>query len=439
MPQSVSKTVASMRVLLVSDSYPPLVGGATRDTALLAEQLAERGHEVRVLTVAQPDTAPTEWINGVLVHRVAGATTALSRDQFRVHHPPVVDPVTVRSARTVTAGFEPDVVHSYGWLTYSALSAVGRRVPVVLSIRDYSNICAVRTMVHNTRNGEEPCSGPGWSRCLQCAQKYYRAPIRSGVTVSAVLLGRRKLAARVDAVHYCSRYVQEGVSHHLLQDMPERGRPVERVIGGFHTPPTGPGDAKVLAQLPSVPYILFVGALRRVKGVEDLLDAYGRLRDAPPLVLIGPRTPDTPAAVLAHSHVLPSSSYDTVAAAWQGAIFGVAPSRLAEPFGNVVHEAMSWGRPVIGTAPSGMTDMIEPGVNGLLVPPGNPAALADAMSRLLDDEPLRRRLADEAVVSAARFTPERIVPEFESLYRAAISHSDARRAGPSNGRVPDPV
>ncbi len=412
-----------MRILLVSDSYPPLTGGATRDTALLAEHLHERGHEIRVLTIAQPGSKLTEESNGVLVHRVSGAGTALSRDPFRTHHPPLVDPITVRNTRALLRGFRPDMVHSYGWLTYSALSAVGPRVPVVLSIRDYSNVCAVRTLVRSTGDGDLPCSGPVVTKCLACASRYYGAPVRGIVAVGGVLLGRRRLAARVAGLHYCSNFVKGEVSGHLLHDLSNDELPIERVIGGFHVSPSGPGDESVLAQLPPQPYILFVGALRQVKGVEDLLLAYGRLRDAPPLVFMGPQTPDTPSQVLSHRYVLPSSSYDTVIAAWRRALFGVAPSRLPEPFGNVIHEAMSCGRAVIGTGPSGMSDMIEDGVNGFLVPRGDPDSLAGAMARLLADEDLRRSLGDAAITTSKQFLPEVVIPEFESLYHEAISRA----------------
>ena len=57
---------------------------------------------------------------------------------------------------------------------------------------------------------------------------------------------------------------------------------------------TMPQIQQYLEQLPDEPYILFVGALRRVKGVQQLLDAYEQLEDAPPLVLIGTWESDSP-------------------------------------------------------------------------------------------------------------------------------------------------
>ncbi len=66
----------------------------------------------------------------------------------------------------------------------------------------------------------------------------------------------------------------------------------------------------------------------------------------------------------------------------------------AEGFGLVLIEAMAAGVPVIGTNVPGIRDVIEDGVSGLLVPPRNPRALADAITRVLSDAPLREKLID---------------------------------------------
>ena len=66
--------------------------------------------------------------------------------------------------------------------------------------------------------------------------------------------------------------------------------------------------------------------------------------------------------------------------------------------------------------------MIEDGETGFLVPGGDPEALAEAMSALIDDAPLRERLGAQARERAGRFTPEAVVPEFERFYRQTIEH-----------------
>lgn len=86
-------------------------------------------------------------------------------------------------------------------------------------------------------------------------------------------------------------------------------------------------------------------------------------------------------------------------------------SSHAEPLGVVCMEAMSMGVPLVGTAAGGVGEIVTDGVDGLLVPPNDADALAAAVARLLDDEPLRRRLA-----AAGR---QAIIDRFDSRFGAA--------------------
>jgi glycosyltransferase involved in cell wall biosynthesis len=176
-----------------------------------------------------------------------------------------------------------------------------------------------------------------------------------------------------------------------------------------------------LAELPNEEFILFVGALRREKGVYELLDAYQRLRSAPPLVLIGTVHRDTPQTFPESVIFLKEVPHTAIGSAWERALFGVAPSLLPEPLGTVVCEALSCGRAVIGTDHGGHPDVITHGVNGLLVPPGDPLALAKAMQSLLDDPAQRERLGMAARTVGRRFEANQATERFEQLYRAAIA------------------
>jgi glycosyltransferase involved in cell wall biosynthesis len=173
--------------------------------------------------------------------------------------------------------------------------------------------------------------------------------------------------------------------------------------------------------LPSVPYILFVGALRRVKGVQVLLDAYSALPgEPPPLVLIGSRAPDTP-KVGPKVTMLHDWPFPAVLEAWRHCLFGVSPSIGPEPFGNVVHEGMSQGKAVIGTIPGGHQSMITDGETGLLIPGGNTACLRDAMIRLINDGEYRDFLGRNAQTRAIEFTADVCLPKFERFYEDTLN------------------
>lgn len=94
----------------------------------------------------------------------------------------------------------------------------------------------------------------------------------------------------------------------------------------------------------------------------------------------------------------------------------ILPSRN-EGFGHALLEAMALGRPVVATAVGGVPDIVEDGVNGLLVPPNDRSALAGAILRLLRDRPLADRLGRAARGVKGRYTLAATLAAVERLYR----------------------
>jgi glycosyltransferase involved in cell wall biosynthesis len=220
-----------------------------------------------------------------------------------------------------------------------------------------------------------------------------------------------------------SRFVESIVARDLVDRTPD-WRPHIRRIPDIAPSPTTVGaavDPALLEKLPDRPFILFVGQLQRQKGIHVLLAAYGRLDDPPPLVLIGTVWPETPEQFPEGVTVIREAPHALVLAAWERALFGVAPSLWPDPLPGVVREAMSRGRPVVGSAIGGIVDMIEDGVTGLTVQPGSPEALAAGMTRLVGDEALRERLGTAAKEAVQEFTSDAVAAGFEELYLAATN------------------
>lgn len=434
-----------LRILIVSDHYPPFIGGAHRQTQLLSHMLMQRGHQVSVATVWQPGMAEVQNDAGVSVHRlkqVRAILPAFARGKKQRHQPPFPDPVTVWGLRRLINEFKPNVIHSYGWFSYScALALVGKNIPLLISARDYAYSCATRTLV---QNGEQICSGPAPRKCLQCAAHLYGTP-KGYLAVAGVYSGRSLLKHKLSGMHSISTYVKEIVGRDFLANHTSRRsgrRVVEAIIPSFREDDSQENQQfdsqvqKYLDRLPKEPFILFVGALRLVKGLQQLLSAYERLESPPPMVLVGTMERDTPREFPKGVVVLENFPHKAIMAAWHRALFGVMPSLWPEPLGSVVYEGMSRGKAMIGTTPGGHSDMIVDHETGLLVPQGDTDALANAMQELLNDPTLREQLGSAARERAQMFTAEVVVPRFEQLYHQLVNESSGRTNGPSLNRLP---
>jgi len=171
--------------------------------------------------------------------------------------------------------------------------------------------------------------------------------------------------------------------------------------------------------------VLFLGRLGERKGVYHLIAAaHALLRDYPRLVLwLGGDGEVEDGRALArqlgiedHIEFLGWVSGEGKRSRLQQAAVYALPS-YNEGLPMSVLEAMAYGLPVVATPVGGIPEAVSDGVEGFLVPPGDEAALADRLRRLLDDEELRRRMGAAARAKVERcFSTEVVVPQFEALY-----------------------
>jgi glycosyltransferase involved in cell wall biosynthesis len=181
------------------------------------------------------------------------------------------------------------------------------------------------------------------------------------------------------------------------------------------------------APLPDPPRALFIGVLERYKNVDGLADAWRAASPRVPeakLRLVGTGTlagvvrrllTDVPQ----QTEWVPHLSAAEVAAALDASSILVLPSR-SEGMGRVIVEAFCRGRPVLGTRVGGIADLVEDGVNGLLLEPGDGRALADGLVSLLANRQLTASLAEGARRSAEAWlqTPEQYAERVRALVSA---------------------
>lgn len=434
-----------MHIFQLSDFYRPVIGGLERHVETLSRELVRLGHTVTVVTLQTGDHPAEETLDGVRVVRIRGwsnVLTAFHADSARPFHPTFPDPGILPVLRRLIQQERPDVVHNHSWLQYSYFPLYNRqRGPAhVVTLHDYGLACARKTLQRVNRGAAGSaddqlsaawtdhlnlsCSGPRLTKCLACAPEQYG--VLKGVAITTGLRASRIMHGRADRYIAISNAVAEGSRHALP------GRTKIAVI-----PTMVPNHLRSLAQSTPRPtflppedgYLMFVGALGRHKGVDVLMEARRRMRNRPPLVLIGTTHPDSPFCADPGVVVVHDVPSDQVMASWTRASVAVVPSVWGEPQGQVAIEATLLGRAVVASDVGGLRDVVQDGITGLMVPPGDPEALAVALDSLLENPGERRRMGEAGRLHARRFEVSAVASRVVEVFEDALLRRGSTHAG----------
>jgi glycogen(starch) synthase len=431
-PADTEDRLRGLRILHATDSFLPNVGGLELAIASLVRGQVRRGRMVAVATAPHPDAPARDDVDGGQIHRLPMTMARVPGAYANPKHlffPPVPDPRFARAFAEVVREFRPDVIHAHGWILYSVLGAARRAgVPVVATAHDHGQVCAAKIMLYHRR---DVCSGPGFTKCIGCAYTHYGL---KGIPLAAGLhqLGSRRhpdvaqwtaissaLAARGSAPRPADRTPMEVIPSFVDDDLLAMATDDRTAARPDFVPAVGP-------------YLFYAGVLGSFKGVDVLLDAHARLRAGGleiPLVLAGLPRSDFRVGDRAGVVVVTNVPHPAVVAAWRHAVVGVVPSLVPEGFGLVAVECLAAGTPCVVSALGGLLDVVDDGVEGLHVPPGDAEALATALRRLLQDELLRSRLGAAGPAKAARFTLARVIHLLDGVYRRVIAEAAADRTG----------
>jgi alpha-maltose-1-phosphate synthase len=240
--------------------------------------------------------------------------------------------------------------------------------------------------------------------------------------------------------------VSEGMRADVLSAYPEISPERTRVIrNGIDTSEYAPDAAtEVLARYgidPSRPYVIFVGRITRQKGLPVLLRAASSLDPSAQLVLCA-GAPDTPELLAEVTTLVDGLRAVRSGVVWipemlpkpeiiqllTHAVVFACPS-LYEPLGIVNLEAMACETAVVASRVGGIPEVVEGGETGLLVPPDDPASLADALNALVRD-PGRAAVMGRAGRERAltEFSWDAVAAQTAALY-AELAHSGKRGRG----------
>jgi glycosyltransferase involved in cell wall biosynthesis len=363
------------------------IGGMQNHTAELTRALDRRG-VVQTVVTTRPPTAPH-------FQRLGGNARVIRLGlpvrRFRQLYGPqaaIVAPVLASRADLVHVHLGEDLAV----LPVGAAAARLHRLPLVLtvhtSLRHTLAVSDLRSAVLKTLGG----------------------PIERWGERSAE-------AVVVITPRLCRLLLSDGVDEDRVHVIPPGVNP-SLFDGPFEDPFAGVGR----------PRVLFVGRLAPQKGVRNLVAAAGLLEDPSAQVLLVGDGPERPAlereaeriGLGDRLHFLGFVAHDRLPAVLAHADLLVLPS-LYEELGTVLLEAMQAGLPIVASKTGGIPDVIEDGVNGLLVPPGEPELLARAIDRLLADRGLAYRLSEGARERGKDYDWEVLAERVLAVYRGVTA------------------
>ena len=370
-----------MNVLVVSGIWPPDVGGPASHAPEVASFLRSRGHDVEVVTTADAPPAeqpyPVRWVSRRLpkgVRHVRGA--ALIRARAR----------------------RADVVYTTGMFGRSAAGALVARRPYVVKLT--ADPAFERSRRRGLVDGDVDEFQAG-----------------GGGPAAALLRRARNFELRRAAHVFCpSAYLRELVV--------SWGVDAERVS-------VLPNPAPSLPELPprerlkeslgvNGATVAFAGRLTAQKSLERALEAVAAA-DGVSFLVAGEGPDRAPLEARARElgiadrvRFLGAQPRDRVVELFRAADATILSSSW-ENFPHTVVEALAVGTPVLAMDTGGVAEVVRDGVNGLLVPPGDTAALADAVRRYFGDPELRQRLRERAAESVADYSPGRVFGRLEDV------------------------
>lgn len=413
-----------MRILMLAQFYPPVIGGEERHVADLSAELAARGHQVAVATLWSKGDRRFEVSRGVRIHRIRGTmqrVEALFSYKDRRFAPPFTDPEALLALRRVILEEHPDIVHAHNWIVHSFTPLKAwSRAKLVMTLHDYSLVCVQKRLM---RHGLL-CSGPRFAKCAECAANFYG--VGKGVPSLLANLAWGEIERRtVDVFLPVSHSVAEQT--HLAK----RGVPHCIIPNFIPDVVETPGDdaEKLLPQLPDGDFLLYVGDLTPDKGVDVLLQAHAQLNRLVPLVLIGRSDAGYLEQLPPNVLHLGRWPHNAIMQAWGRCTVALIPSICPDACPTVAMEAMAMGRPIIASRIGGLTDIIADDETGLLVPPGDPRALSEAIASLLDDAGRRECMKGKARQRVVEFQAKSVVPRIELAYQRVLSPIQETIAG----------
>jgi len=386
-----------MRIAIVSPYSWTYPGGVARHIEALAASHREAGHEVRIITPVDPVDQRSA--------RMHGGTSPQNR-QLDGHIVDLGRTIGIPANGAVSnLSLSPGAVERLGQtLADGEFDVVHIHEPVAPLISWMALNCKSTALVATYHTYSTNRLTQGIANLFGASRRMRRLHGRIAVSEAASWTARRFYGGRYSVI-------ANGV------EVPVGGPPVKQL-----------GLAGQLK-------LVFVGQAVDRKGLPVLLSAFEGLRDYvdAELTIIGATADDVEPLLIDPRGVTIAGLVDDAEKQrlLAEADLLVAPSLGGESFGMVLTEAFAAGTPVVASEIAGYRDVVEDGVNGVLVPHGDPVALAEALRDLALEPARRAALSGAAAASAEQYSWTLIGAQTVQLYEQAIAAHAAQLTSPS--------
>jgi glycosyltransferase involved in cell wall biosynthesis len=383
-----------MRVLVLHNRYQ-VAGGEDAAVRQEVSMLCQAGAAVDLLEVSN------DHITGPLQRAAAAFNVVYS----------------VRSRELVRARiaeFRPDIVHVHNFFPAltPAIYDADSHIPFIQTLHNYRLLCA-NALLFRDNSPCEQCLGKNipWPAVYHACYRGSRAGSAAIALMSTVHKFRHTWNTRVSRFIALTEFARTLFVRHLGVD------PAKIVVKPNSAADSGLGDGKG-------GYALYAGRLSSEKGIATLIAAAERGLGMPLKVAgTGPLSASVEqAAATGALEYLGSQSHSEVARLMQGARALLLPSLCYEGVPMVIPEAFATGLPVVASDIGALSSLVAHGQNGMLVPPGNAEALAQAARMIATAPDLENLLRTEARRTYERqYRPEANVQSLFEIYRGALS------------------
>lgn len=409
-----------MRILFVSEYFPPkILGGGEINLDLVTKALAKK-NDVSVITSFHPGLEKVETLHGVKIYRLlqtAGSSSGVKNNYIRlIKFPQSV----IKEVKNLSKQLKPEIIHFVGISVIAANELKDLKIPLVATVESYPALCPKGDRIyHGKKECKTVCSFRKFISCQANSDEIGKTKNNFYLKYNPLFLSyiysfysRLNSSLKYSHLIAISSYIQKVLQQHGLTSTVI---PNILPINHFKLNPKEGKNKK--------PKILYMGSLIKSKGPQVLLQAIRGINCRCELYGNGVLEKELKEIIKKNkldAEIFGHIDYQKVPQVYAESDIVVFPSLWPEPFGRIAIEAMAAGKPVIGSDIGGIKETIDKH-SGLLFPPGDVKKLRECIQELIANQKLVKEILVDSQKLVHNYSEEAVVKKLVKFYESVLS------------------